>query len=132
MQNSYTCTCRCKRDVHTQSTFRVRATATCKTKNTIYMIECRKCHKQYVGETQNPLHIRLNGHRNAIMHRRTEKPVVAHFNSSGHSLNDLRIMVLEVMRSQDEHRYLRKKRESYWIKQKQLKSLHPEGMNLDA
>ena len=36
------------------------------------LIECRKCRKQYVGETQNPLHIHLNGHRND---RRTEKQV---------------------------------------------------------
>ena len=41
----------------------------------------------------------------------TEKPVAAHVNDPGHSLDDLRITVLEVMRSQDEH--LRKKHENY-------------------
>lgn len=30
------------------------------------------------------------------MHRQTEKPVVTHFNSPDHSLNNLRITVLEV------------------------------------
>ena len=109
----------------TRQTFRVRATATCKTSNVVYLIECRKCCKQYVGETQNRLHIRLNRHRSDIMQRRIEKPVASHFTSPGHSLDDLKILVLEVMRSQDEH--LRKWRESYWIKQ--LRSLHP---NLDA
>ena len=108
--------------------FNVQATATCKTRNVIYLIDCRKCRKQYVGETQNPLHIHLNGHRNDIAHKRTEKPVASHFNSPGHSLDDLRIAVLEVMRSFDES--LRRRRESYWIKQ--LRSLHPGGMNLDA
>ena len=48
------------------------------------------------------------------------------FNSPGHSLDDLRIVVLEVKKSCDES--LRRRRESYWIKQ--LRSLHPEGMNL--
>ena len=72
--------------------------------------------------------IRLNGDRNDITHRRTEKPVAGHFNSPGYSLDDLRIAVLEVMRSFDES--LRRIRESYWIKQ--LRSLHPEGMNLDV
>ena len=49
-------------------TFKVRTTATCKT-NVIYLIECQLCHKQYVGETQNPLHIHLNGHCNNIKHK---------------------------------------------------------------
>ena len=49
----------------------------------------------YVGEMQNRLHIRLNGHRSDIMQRQTEKPVASHFNSPGHSLDDLKILVLE-------------------------------------
>ena len=106
--------------------FYVRATATCKTSNVIYVIECRRCRKQYVGETQNPLHIRLNGHRGDINNRRTEKPVAAHF-TPGHSLDDLTIMVVEKMRSSDAN--LRKKRESYWTHQ--LKSLTPDGLNLE-
>ena len=48
--------------------YHTRATATCKSNNIIYLIECRQCHKQYVGETWNPLHICLNGHRNDILH----------------------------------------------------------------
>ena len=98
------------RSATTNQAFNVRATATCKTRNVIYLIDCRKCRKQYVGETQNPLHIRLNGHHNDIAHKRTEKPVASHFNSPGHSLDDLRIAVLEVMRSFDEN--LRRRRES--------------------
>ena len=116
------------RSMTTKQTSIVRATATCKSRNVIYLIECRKCRKQYAGETQNPLHIRLNGHRNNITYRQTEKPVTGHFNSPGHSLDDLRIAFLEVMRSFDES--LRRRLEGYWIKQ--LRSLHPEGMNLDA
>ena len=49
----------------------IHATTTCKTRNVMYLIECRKCRKQYVGETQNLLHICLNGHRNDITHRDT-------------------------------------------------------------
>ena len=73
-------------------------------------------------------HIRLNGHRGDILHRRMEKPVAVHFNSTNHSLDDLSVTVIEAMRSHDEH--LRKRRESYWIRQ--LQSLHPGGMNLDT
>ena len=115
------------RSTTTNQAFNVRATATCKTRNVICLIECRKCRKQYVGETQNPLHIHLNGLRNDITHTRTEKPVAGHFNSPGHSLDNLRIPVLEVMRNFDES--LRRRWESYLI---QLRSLHLKGMNLDT
>ena len=111
----------------TGKTFNVWATATCKTANVIYLIECKLCHMQYVGETQNPLHIRVNGHRNDIRHKRCDKPVAAHFCSTDHSLSHLTILVLEQMRSENE--LLRKRRESYWIHQ--LQSLHPTGLNLD-
>ena len=111
----------------TGHSFNVRATATCKTSNVIYVIECKLCNVQYVGETQNALHIRLNGHRNDIRHMKIDKPVAAHFSKPSHSLTDLAIMVLEVMRSQNSD--LRKRRESYWIYQ--LQSLHPGGLNIE-
>ena len=112
----------------TGHSFNVRATATGKTSNVIYVIECKLCNVQYVGETQNALHIRLNGHRNDIRHMKIDKPVAAHFNKPSHSLTDLAIMVLEVMRSQNSD--LRKRRESYWIYQ--LQSLHPGGLNIES
>ena len=108
-------------------TFRVHATANCKTSNVVYLIECSLCHVQYVGETRNALHIRMNGHRGDIYHRCLDKPVSAHFNSSDHNLQHLSIMVLEVMRSQNED--IRKMRENFWIFH--LQSLHPGGLNLD-
>jgi len=80
---------------------------------------------QYVGETQNPLHIRLNGHRSDIRNKRLEKPVAAHFNTPGHSTDDLSIMVIEKMKSEDPD--LRK---SYWIHH--LQTLSPSGLNLDT
>ena len=79
----------------------MRATVNCKTSNVVYLIECSLCHVQYVGETRNALHIRMNGHRGYIHHRRLDKPVSAHFNSLD-NLKHLSIMVLEVMRSQNE------------------------------
>ena len=51
--------------------------------------------KQYVRETENVLHVRMNGHSSDIKHRRLEKPVAEHFNSTGHSLEDLSIYVIE-------------------------------------
>ena len=45
---------------------RTRFSFTCKTKNLVYLIQCSNCGLQYVGETKNPLHIRMNGHRSDI------------------------------------------------------------------
>ena len=53
------------------------------------LLSAKDAKKQYVGETQNPLHIHLNGHCSDIKNNRTEKPVAAHFNILGHSLSDL-------------------------------------------
>ena len=79
--------------------FHVRATADYKTSNVIYLIECRRCKKQYEGETQNLLHIRLNVHCSDIKSKRTEKPVhvAAHFNT----MRDLTILLIEKMRNCD-------------------------------
>ena len=41
----------------------------CKSDNVIYMAICKHCEKPtqwYFGQTSNPLHIRLNGHRNCF------------------------------------------------------------------
>ena len=93
----------------------------------VYVIECIKCKKQYVGETENALHIRMNGHRSDIKHRRLEKPVATHFNSEGHSLEDLSIVVIEQIHREEAN--FRKAKESHWIQT--LRSLVPGGLNLD-
>ena len=38
----------------------------CKSTNVVYGIECNLCGLVYVGETQGPLHKRINGHRSLI------------------------------------------------------------------
>ena len=86
-----------------------------------------KCKLQYVGETENALHIRMNGHRSDIKNRRLEKPVAKHFNLANHSLKDLLIFVIEKIHRDDVG--FRKAKESYWIQT--LRSLTPEGLNLD-
>ena len=91
---------RCKNCVHIRTSmtfasaimeqkFRARVTANCRTKNIIYLIECQRCKKQYVGETENPLHLCMNGHRSDYYHKLSDKPVAEHFNTIGHSFEDL-------------------------------------------
>ena len=78
----------------TGKTYSIKASTNCETANVVYMTECIKCNKEYVGETEIVLHIQMNGHRSDIKHQRLEKPVAAHFNSEGHSLQDVSIFVI--------------------------------------
>ena len=109
----------------TNKEFRVKATADCRTKNVVYLIECAKCSIQYVGETENALRVRLTGHRSDISHRRLDKPVAHHFNQPHHSLKDLTIMIIEKIHREDAN--FRKLKESYWIET--IKTLSPNGLN---
>ena len=105
MFSSTTCT--------TGKRFRVKATADCRTRNMVYLRECKRCAIQYVGETENALCVHLTGHRSDIKHRRIEKPVAKHFPLPDHSLEDLTIMVIGVIHREDSE--YRKRKESRWI-----------------
>ena len=59
------------------------------------MISCRKCKLQYVGETEQALHLRMNGHRSDIRTKKVEKPVAAHFCQEDHSQRDLEVKAIE-------------------------------------
>ena len=93
----------------------------------VYFIECEKCGKQYVGETGNPLHVRMNGDQSDYHRNLPDQPVAVHFNLVDHSFDNLSIQVIEQV-WRDDPAY-RKLQESYWIYT--LKSLAPNGLNLD-
>ena len=38
----------------------------CNLKNVIYMIQCNRCHKQYIGETKRRLKDRFNEHHRPV------------------------------------------------------------------
>ena len=107
-QQSYEGTCQCGRlhcktcthiemgirfsSAVTGEDFWARATANCKTSNIIHLIECQKCDKQYVGETKNPLHLRLNSHRSDYNRRLADKTSGKALNELGHTFSDLTIV----------------------------------------
>ena len=97
----------------TGSTFKIKATIDCRTRNVVYVIECPKCRLQYVGETESALHIWMNGHHSDINHWRLKKSVANHFSLLDHSLEDLAIFVIKKIHRDDTH-FLRLKK-SYWI-----------------
>ena len=107
---------------------KVKASADCFTKNVVYVIECKKCAIQYVGETENALHIRLTGHSSDINHRRTDRPMAKHFCQSDHSIRNVIIMDVEKIHKNNVN--LRLWKESYWISV--LRMLYPEGLVINA
>ncbi|XP_055956400.1 uncharacterized protein LOC126831676 [Patella vulgata] len=103
----------------------------CSSSNIIYLISCRKCDKQYVGETQNALRERINGHRSDIVTKK-DKPVSIHFNQPNHDISDLIVTPIEKTKSDfetsEEIKTFRLTREKFWIDK--LKTTAPLGLNI--
>ena len=61
--------------------FRTQVFTNFKTCNIIYLIEWHKCKIRYIGETENPLHLKMNRHRADYYQSLPDKLVVKHFNT---------------------------------------------------
>ena len=75
---------------NTNETYKITNHISCKSKNIIYMITCKRCNKQYVGETKTELRLRFNNHLSTIR-RKTDQPVAIHFNQDAHTIEDVEI-----------------------------------------
>ena len=64
---------------------------TCNTESVVYLIECKKCKKQYIGQLGNSLKERFRGHLQDINTENNTKPVSKHFTSNGHNKHDVTI-----------------------------------------
>ena len=89
----------------------IKQPMTCKTKNVCYLINCKKCHKQYTGETQLEFHKRMNNHTSDIRHKKKSMGMVRRFAKCG--LNNVQPIILERVRSSDP--FIRKAREQFYI-----------------
>ena len=77
--------------------------------------QCKKYHCQYIGETKRQLNERFGEHRRSILNHHqlsNPTPVSLHFNQSGHSINDVHLIPLELMRSTRDS--VRKAREAHF------------------
>ena len=79
----------------------------CHWKKLIFLIECKRCHLQYIGENKPQLSERFGKHQ------------------VGHSINDVRLMPIELIRSKRD--LVRKAWEAHLINK--AKTLHPFGIN---
>ena len=72
----------------------------CHSFNLIYCITCKKCARQYVGQTKNTSRQRFIAHFYLIGHKKTEHEVSRHFNAHDHrGIHDVEIHVLEFIKN---------------------------------
>jgi len=111
---------------HNKTKYNIEDNIYCNSTNLVYLINCRKCKMQYVGETGRTLRDRLNDHRSAIRNK-TATPISIHFNLPGHSTLDLAILPIELIKNTSKTNFFRRGREQFW--QLKLNTLYPNGIN---
>ena len=78
------------------ASFSVRESFTCASSEVIYLITCKKCNIQYVGQTQLNCSQRMNKNNFDIKHSHDIFTTVSeHFNSPGHSIKDFSFMPID-------------------------------------
>ena len=94
----------------------LNSTLSCKSKNLVYLIECEKerCRQKYIGETERSLKDRTSEHISYIRSKNLAQATGYHFNLPGHSLSDMKVSGLELIKNPDSE--YRKERESYIIR----------------
>ena len=107
-------------------TFELHSGFTCKSSNICYLVTCRACQKQYIGETGRTLADRITDHISAIRLKKPT-PIGLHFNLSGHSIKHFSILAIEQFENTENSQYLRRLKEVTW--QNLLQTAHPLGIN---
>ncbi len=108
---------------HTNKTFDLKGLFTCATTGVIYLANCSKCQKQYVGQTGRKFHDRVMEHLNSIFHK--TNTIGIHFSSPQHKHTDFSVQVIEKVLPNTVN--LRLEREEFWIKTLGTKT--PLGLN---
>lgn len=106
--------------------FKIGNKFTCKSSNLVYLITCKKCNLQYVGQTGRTLADRINDHLSSIRTKKT-KPIALHFNLPDHSITDFTITAIEKIPDNNNALNLRLLKETTW--QNLLQTAFPLGIN---
>ncbi|XP_072178703.1 synaptic vesicular amine transporter-like [Diadema setosum] len=105
----------------------------CTTTNVVYLITCRICRIQYVGETKTTLKRRFYGHRSTVNTAKLDTPVGHHFNLPDHSITDMTLQGIESLGTRPDT--VRTSREKLWMRRLHTIQLHvgpPFGSTLYA
>lgn len=127
----YTCRFHASNQSHFQSTtqhtqFNFTGNFSCDSSNIIYLITCRKCLLQYVGETGRTFRERMTDHRSTV--KTNKKTAIGiHFNRPDHSVLDIQAIAIEQIGNGPHCEISRKQRESFW--QTKLGTKFPLGLN---
>ena len=81
--------------------------------NIIYLLGCKRCPQQYIGETERSLKQRFSEHRGYVTNNVTSKATGKHFNEKSHRMSDMTITILE--KNFNPNPQFRKQREKMWI-----------------
>lgn len=109
----------------TKVRFNITGRFNCQTKNVIYVINCKKCGLQYVGQSGNTFHERFRGHLTDIRQGNQVKPVSRHFTSSNHTRHDVNVVIVTQTTN---NLNVRLRTEESWISS--LNTKYPAGLNL--
>ena len=69
---------------------------------------------QYIGESERSIQERFSEHKNYVASNQVSKATGAHFNLPGHSMSEMRVVILEKVHSIDP--LIRKEREELFIR----------------
>ena len=118
----------------TKFSFKIREKLTCRSSNLIYLIECRECDKQYIGQTKHHLRRRIYQHENDISdHLNRPTSISAHFNTGGCMREDFQITpIFKCPIFEDEEKTTRTRLdiEQYFISA--FKTYYPYGLNISV
>ena len=113
----------------TGCTYRGPENINCRVNNVVYILTCKQCNKQYIGETGRPFIERWKEHLYDIKVKRPY-PVARHFNENDdHKKATFHAKILSMINGTAERATQRRKyKENRWIQT--FKSFQPEGINL--
>ena len=85
---------------HSGKVIQIKQNITCTSSGCLYLLSCTKntCRKQYIGESGRPLYKRFKEHKDSAQTPDTTCPVGQHFQLPGHSVRDMEMLPVEVVR----------------------------------
>ena len=110
------------RDSSSNLIYPITSRLSCTSSGVLYLIHCKACGKQYVGETKRTLGTRILEHLSAIRSRTSNARLHRHFSHSC-SLQDFSFLGFAIHPRGD----TRKAKECEWIRK--LHTIHPLGLN---
>ena len=101
------------KSTQTKYSVAINLSVDCQTMNIIFMLGCRRCKAQYIGESQRTLQDRFSEHLGYVRNPHTMKATGEHFNSKGHKQSGMMITIIEKVHKNSN--IFRKQREKMFI-----------------